>query len=169
MTTSALARVIGATTLGLVLSGCAGQPSSIRPATVPPSPVTPTVARSNMIETPPTADLAADGGDPVEGGLGSYTWRGDGSDAGWLSGAPISVAVGEPLQVTLDPAVGVETWRARFVPTDQTDADGARSLGEGAEAVAFEAPATGRWTVEVMVTFAGGLGSASYFWELDVD
>ncbi len=42
------------------------------------------------------------------------------------------------------------------------------TLGEGAGAPAFPAPAAGSWTAEVTVDFGPNVGSASYFWRLDV-
>ena len=34
--------------------------------------------------------------------------------------------------------------------------------------IAFPAPPAGSWSVQVTVDFAGGLGSATYYWHLDV-
>ena len=51
---------------------------------------------------PPDASLAAEGGDPVPGQLGTFTWAGGGSDSPWLPGTPITVGAGESLTVTLD-------------------------------------------------------------------
>jgi hypothetical protein len=117
---------------------------------------------------PPTASLAAEGGDPVAAQLGTYTYADGGSDSPWLAGAPISVGAGEPLAVTLDPAVTIERWRARYVAADAGDPAGATGLGAGTGQVAFGAPPPGAWTVEIAVTFADGVGTASYFWQLDV-
>ena len=70
-----------------------GRPPSPRPAATP--------ARPRLPERPPDATLAADGGDGVAGQLGSYTWRGAGSDSPWLPGTPIAVGAGEPLTVRI--------------------------------------------------------------------
>lgn len=117
--------------------------------------------------TPPSATLAAEGGDPVVGQLGTYTWADGGSDAPWLPGAPISVGVGEPLAVVLDPAIGIGSWRARSVPAAATGPAGAVVLGEGDGPPGFDAPSAGTWTVEVSITFPGDLGTASYAWQVD--
>jgi hypothetical protein len=117
---------------------------------------------------PPAATLAAEGGDPVAGQLGTYIWRDGGSDSPWLRGAPIAVGTGEPLSISLEPATGIASWGARSVPASADGPDGATSLGEGAGSPAFAAPGAGTWTVEVHVVFDDGLGDASYFWRLDV-
>ena len=117
---------------------------------------------------PPEADLTAEGGDAVRGQLGSYAWQDSGSDGPWLPGAPMTVGAGEPLSVRLQPAHDVASWRARFVPAGATGPTGAVVLGEGTGDAAFIAPPAGRWTVELAVIFAGGIGSASYAWLLEV-
>jgi hypothetical protein len=117
---------------------------------------------------PPEAALAAEGGDPVIGRLGSYVWGTTGSDSGWLPGAPITVAANEPLLVAIDPPTDVSSWRARYAPADQASADGAAALGEGGGDPSFLAPAPGRWTVELTATFGGNAGDATYYWLLDV-
>jgi hypothetical protein len=119
-------------------------------------------------DVPPDASLAAEGGDPVLGQRGSYVWLETGSDAPWLPGTPIVVGAGEPLSVRFEPDGAIVEWRGRYVPAGQTDPQGATSLGDGAGAPAFPAPAAGSWSVEVAVDFGPDVGSASYFWRLDV-
>ena len=159
--------------LALALLGCAG-PTSVpasptvtaqpSPSVVPPSAATPAPAG----DTPPAASLAAEGGDPVIGQLGTYTWRDGGSDSPWLPGEPISVGAGEPLSMTLEPAVGVAMWTVRSVPATADGPANAAVLGQGTGITGFPAPAPGTWTVEVRVVFADDLGSAGYFWRLEV-
>ncbi len=127
------------------------------------------VIPSEIGDAPPAARLTAEGGDPVTGQLGTYTWAGAGSDSPWLHGAPLAVGHGEPLTLAFHPAIDIATWRARYVPVTADDPRGAIPLGEGVGAPAFATPGAGRWTVEVAVTFGDDAGSASYFWELDVD
>ena len=117
---------------------------------------------------PPGAALAVDGGDAVTGQLGSYTWNGAGSDSPWLPGAPITVGQGERLGVALDGGAVVAAWTARRVVAGATDGAGAVALGEGQGPVAFPAPPPGAWSVQVTVHFAGGLGSATYYWQVTV-
>jgi hypothetical protein len=170
--------------LAVVLTACtsgAGQSPgdpvpTAPPASTPATTVTPvpTVTATGSTETepapagPPSARLSADGGDPVVGQLGTYIWAEGGSDSPWLPGAPIAVGAGEPLTVTLDPAVAVESWRARSVPSTADGPDGASILGAGGGDPSFAAPSAGSWTVEVHVVFAGGAGDANYFWRLEV-
>jgi hypothetical protein len=132
------------------------------PATTVPATTIPASAMPGLTE-PPAASLAADGGDPVVGQLGSYVWANGGSDSPWLQGAPITVGAVEPLAMVVDPAVRIATWAARLVPADASSPAGAVSLGEGTGSPRFEAPGPGAWTVAVEVRFADGLGSAAYF------
>jgi hypothetical protein len=148
--------------LGLMLVACGGGSAT---TTAPSSPAVSSAPSTR--DGPPEAALAAEGGDPVVGQLGSYTWGDGGSDSPWLGGSPVRVGAGESLTLTLDPAVGIASWRARYVPADATDPAGAISLGEGTGPPSFPAPAGGPWTVEVAVDFAEGQGTASYFWRLD--
>jgi hypothetical protein len=117
---------------------------------------------------PPRALLAAEGGDPVSGQLGTYIWGDGGSDSPWLPGAPITVGAGEPLSVTFPAPIAAASWRARSVPSEADGPAGASLLGEGTGDPAFGAPGAGSWTVEVHVVFDGGAGDASYFWRLEV-
>ena len=132
-------------------------------ATVEPSP---SVAGR---EAPPDAALAAEGGDPVTGQLGTYVWLETGSDSPWLPGTPLTVGAGEPLVVTLTPDGAIASWTARYVPADAPGPAGAIMLGQGAGNPAFPAPGPGAWTVEVFLEFGAGAGQASYFWRLEVE
>jgi hypothetical protein len=170
----------------LVVAGCSsgGLPSSLPTAPalataslVPATPsvsstaapvTTPAPAGTATDDGPPAAQLAAEGGDPVTGQLGTYIWGDGGSDSPWLPGAPIAVGAGEPLTVTFRSSAAVATWRARSVPSSADGPAGASVLGEGPGAPAFGAPAPGSWTVEVHVVFDRGAGDASYFWRLEV-
>jgi len=141
----------------------AGPPATAALATGGPSP---TVAGR---EAPPDAFLAAEGGDPVAGQLGTYVWFESGSDAPWLPGAPIAVGAGEPLTVSLVPDGDIRTWSARYVPANAGGPEGAMTLGEGVDDATFAAPGPGSWTVELFVEFAPSVGSAHYFWRLEVE
>lgn len=172
--------------LVLVMAGCsstgipAPSPTGPAPATVSPVPSmpstslpsapvpTPAAAETVPADGPPAAQLAAEGGDPVTGQLGTYVWGDGGSDSPWLPGASLAVGAGEPLTVTFRSSAAVATWRARSVPSTADGPAGASVLGEGAGSPTFRAPASGSWTVEVHVIFDGGVGDASYFWRLEV-
>ena len=60
-------------------SGAPPTPTAVAATTIPPSSVA-------GVAEPPVASLAAEGGDPVVGQLGSYIWADGGSDAPWLPG-----------------------------------------------------------------------------------
>ncbi len=152
-------------------TAAAGPPQGSSPGPPASSPA-PTVGPSSTVagrDAPPDALLAAEGGDPVAGQLGSFVWLQSGSDSPWLPGAPIAVGAGEPLTVSLDPDGDIRAWAARFVPAGSAGPEGATTLGEGSGPPRFEAPGPGAWTVEVFVEFSAGVGDASYFWRLEVE
>jgi len=162
----------------LVVSACAtaGSSGSVAPSVAPassaaaasPPAASPGSASPATASEPPAAMLAVEGGDPVTGQLGTFTWGDGGSDSPWLPGAPIAVGTGEQLTVTIGDGVGVATWSARRVPAGTTDGSGAVGLGTDGPPIAFGAPETGSWSVQVTVDFDGGLGSASYYWLVTV-
>jgi hypothetical protein len=185
-----LGRRLAATLFGaaIVVAGCAAGStatgSSVSPRTTvepstpaesePPAAATatarpePTGHASPTGTEPPTASLSSEGGDPVTGQLGSFTWRDGGSDSPWLPGSAIRVGPGEPLTVVLADDVGVAEWTARRVPAGTTDASGAVGLGSGQAPIAFAAPEDGSWSVQVTVRFADDLGDAAYYWAIEV-
>ncbi len=138
-------------------SALSGGPPTDGPSTVPGR------------DSPPEAFLAAEGGDPVAGQLGTYVWLETGSDSPWLPGAPLAVGAGEPLTLSLMPEGEIRAWSARHVPAAAGGPEGATSLGEGIGSPRFTAPGPGAWTVEVFVEFAAGAGDASYFWRVRVE
>jgi hypothetical protein len=162
----------GATPSGVVV--VATTPDGGAPTASPASPASPATGGgpSPTIagrDAPPDALLAAEGGDPIAGQLGTYLWFDTGSDAPWLTGAPLAVGAGEPLTVDLEPDGDIAAWAARYSPAAATGPDGAASLAEGAGSPAFAAPGRGTWTLELFVEFAAGAGNARYFWHLQVE
>jgi hypothetical protein len=117
---------------------------------------------------PPAATLSVEGGDPVTGQLGSYTWNSSGSDSPWLPGSSIAVGDGERLTVAFADGPAVADWSARRVKAGTTDGSGTVGLGSGGPPPTFGAPPAGRWSVQVTVDFADGIGSASYYWAITV-
>jgi hypothetical protein len=175
----AVRRVIGPLLVIWIVAGCTTATASPDPSSTPAPTPSATVATPSMPspssvapdptgDRPPDARLAAEGGDPVAGQLGSYTWADGGSDSPWLAGAPVTVGAGEPLSITLIPPVGIASWRARSVPASADGPEGATLLGEGSGPPMFSLPAPGTWTVEVHIVFADGAGDASYFWSVEV-
>lgn len=172
--------IIVAVVLGLLLGGCSVAGPGTASPTAPASPTataadstTPTTSTSaspslpipptDSLEPPPDASLAAEGGDPVTGTLGSWTWAGGGSDSPWLSGAPIRLGAREPLAVRLAADEASTSWTAVRAPASAGNGVGATTLAEGTTAIRFEAPPPGAWTIALTVRFARG-GSAVYYW-----
>jgi hypothetical protein len=171
--------VVAAVAFGGLVLACTGQApgggsasSSAPAATALPSDpgVSASVSppASSLPAGPPAASLAVEGGDAVVGQLGSFTWADGGSDSPWLPGTPVAMAAGEPLTVTVADGVAVAEWSARRVPAGTTDGAGAVGAGGGPAPVTFAAPGPGSWSVQVDLTFAGGLGAAAYYWQLTV-
>jgi len=122
-----------------------------------------------MTAEPPAASLQADGGDPVVGEVGSYTWNGGGSDSPWLQGSPIRVGAGEPLTVTLASGPAIGDWTVQRVAGGTSGGTGAVAMGSGeGTPIAFIAPGPGSWSILVNVRFAQGSDTAAYYWLLDV-
>lgn len=139
-----------------------GSPAQVRPSA--------TSAGEPSRAEPPAASIAVDGGDPVEGQLGSFTWQNSGSDAPWLDGSPIHIGAGERLTLTLADPLGVANWTASRVAPGNRDGSAAVGMGEGSgEPVAFDAPPHGSWSVSVNVWFSDNRGSAAYYWLVAVD
>jgi hypothetical protein len=174
-----------------IAAGCSTTPASAStdpvPASAAPSPSTvawiqpPTPIASIAVtaatasapsvrsDAPPTASMQAEGGDPVAGQLGSYTWGDGGSDSPWLPGGPITVAAGEPLTVVLAGDAVVADWTAARVAPERTDGASAVPIASAdGDPIRFPAPRAGRWSVQVQVRFPGGSDSAAYYWLLDV-
>ena len=156
--------------------GCAGanppdSPSAVPSATSGPTSsaasATPSTTEAPSGTLPPEATLAAEGGDPVVGQLGTYTWGDGGSDAPWLPGTPMSVGAGEPLTVGLGPDAGETSFTIRLdeAPGDGIDTAPIEPTGD-LGSLTFDAPGPGSWSVAIEIEFVQG--KAVYFWRLDV-
>lgn len=140
---------------------------SIEPsAEAPPS--EPLVTEAAMVQ-PPAASIAVEGGDPVVGQLGSFTWDNSGSDSPWLPGNPIHIGSGERLRLVFADPVRLAGWTVSRAPAE-ANGSGVVGVAEGSgEPVTFAPPPAGSWSVSVSVWFADSLGSASYYWLIEVD
>ena len=120
---------------------------------------------------PPDGLLAVDGGDPVVGELGTWTWRNAGSDAPWLPGYAIHVGAAEQLTFAMAERVPIESWTvSRVPPSSVPGSDGVVGMGDGTTGViTVAAPPVGTWSVSVHVYFADNLGDATYYWAVTVD
>jgi hypothetical protein len=156
------------TTSGPTIAAPTRTPAAAPLEPAPPS-ATPEVVSFEPIQEPPGAAMFVEGGDPVVGELGSFTWMNGGSDSPWLPGYRIHVANGEVLTVTLAESIGIANWTAGRVRLDNLDG-GAVGIGQGlTDRIIFPAPPPGIWSVSVNVWFADNLGSASYYWAVTVD
>lgn len=166
--------------VGLAGAGCAEPGSSLvvgataisapsatsTPSAQPPAAAT---AEAPSIPLPPDATLGVEGGDPVIGELGSFSWENTGSGSPWLPGAPIRIGRGEMLFMALSEPAGLANWTVGRTPADTPGLD-IVGIAEGVTGmVRFPAPPAGTWSVNVNVWFVGGLGSASYYWLVEVD
>jgi hypothetical protein len=175
MSSGSLGRVMASLTLAIVLGGCATWPPGAGPtapgatstsaAPAPTAEADGTGALSAAV--PPVVALHVEGGDPVAGRLGSYDWAGGGSDSPWLPGSPIRAVSGEMLAAIVSPDVRVLGWSALLAPASSADGVGAAGAGRGKGALAIAVPVAGSWTLAVTIDF-GDLGSATYFWRLEV-
>ena len=157
------------------------QPRTTAPRIVQPTlePTTPPTAQSSPAESPgaeppmaepPAASIAVEGGDQVVGQLGTFTWQDGGSDAPWLDGTPIHVGAGERVTMTLAEPLLIGEWNVSRVPPGNRDGIGAVAMQAGSGwPVTFGPPPSGQWSVEIRLRFADGVGSASYFWQIEVD
>ena len=118
---------------------------------------------------PPAAALAVEGGDPVVGELGSFSWDNSGSDSPWLPGTRMHVGSGERL--TLRPAtdVPIERWTVTRTAGATFGSDPVGVADGSSRSVTFAAPPRGSWSVQVEVWFANDLGSAAYYWLITTD
>jgi hypothetical protein len=171
--------ILALTVTGLAVSGCAESagspvvastapsPSASMPAS-PPERTAEVSPEAPSIPLPPDAVLAVDGGDPVVGELGSFSWDNTGSGAPWLPGAPMHIGRGEVLFMALSEPIRLATWTVGRTPAE-TPGIGIEGIAEGGTGmVMFPAPPSGSWSVNVNVWFADGLGSASYYWLIEV-
>lgn len=159
-----------ATILPTATSTAAASESTPAPTPYPPeTSAGPTTEAPS--EGPPTAWLQVEGGDPVPGDLGTFSWKNAGSASPWLPGEPLHVGAGEVLLFAVAPPGVVANWTAsRQVPGASLSGVSAIGMGQGSRwPVSFAAPPPGVWSVNVDVWFSGGLGSASYYWLIEVD
>jgi hypothetical protein len=154
----------------LTAAGCTAAalpPSAAAPTESPAATALPTAAAS-LVGTPgpqpPNAVLRVNGGAASIGELGTYTWRGAGSDAPWLPGTPTRVAPGGAASVTLEVPVAIAAWSIKQAKPGGTDV-GAPQIAAGAGLITFTVPAEAG-TIALHVQFAGDAGDAVYFWAL---
>jgi hypothetical protein len=148
------------------VAGCGGAP--------PTTGLTPTEPLPSVEQPgtgPPAAQLLVQGSSEpgATGQLGTYIWRGEGSDSPWLPGTPARIAAGAGLVIHLSEDEHLEQWTVRLRVAGDQEPGGTRELASGAGPVAFGAPTAGAWSLQVLVTFAGGQGEAAYYWRVETE
>jgi hypothetical protein len=167
------ARLAAASRAGLVIAlvavGCAapGVSPSTTGATAPPTPTAaaPASQPAPSNAEPPDALLTLGTMAPIPGVLGTYTWLGTGSDAPWLRGTPVTLPPGGTATVSLKPPVGTASWSIRKAKPGDASGTTARQIAAGTGPIAFTVPPEAG-TILLTVDFAGGVGTANYFWAL---
>lgn len=144
--------------------------SATRPVASPvPSPATSSTTEPAKAEPPP-ASIAVEGGDPVVGQLGTFTWENGGSGAPWLDGSPIRAGSGERFAMSLADPLEIAEWSVNRVMPGNRDGIGAMAMDDGfGWPLLFDAPPSGAWSVQVKIRFANDRGDALYYWMIDVD
>jgi hypothetical protein len=158
--------------LGALLATVAcGAPPPVSPEPPPvspePPPTSPTPTGEPLPPQPPVAVLNFPGGQPTAGDLGTYSYRGAGSDAPWLPGERVAVPpAGALAQVVLSEPLRVTSWWARVAPAGRAPGIGEeREIATGEGPIVFELP-TGAWTLQLSVQFGDGIGEATWYWQL---
>jgi hypothetical protein len=144
----------------LAITACGAPPP---PATTEASPA----STEPIPQQPPVAVLSFPGGQPTAGDLGTYIYRGAGSDAPWLPGEPLAVPpTGALAEVFLSEPLRVTSWRARVAPAGRAPGIGEeREIATGEGPIVFELP-SGAWTLQLSVQFGDGIGEATWYWQL---
>lgn len=149
--------------------------SSVAPSTRVTS-SSPAGGGSEASRIPPAARLVVAGKPVGTGTLGSYTYRGAGSDSPWLPARAlprVAVAAHSALAVALEHKA-VVAWTAEVAAASDIEGSSTRELASGqataspVSQVTLPSPGRGAWVMAVRVVFAADLGDAVYFWSLAV-
>jgi hypothetical protein len=154
--------------------GCMASPSPTSGVPVSP-PIGP--ASTTDASRPPAAFLAVNGQGRHPGELGTYIYRGAGSDSPWLparSLQPVAVPAGGRLAVRLADQRLIGAWSVKVAPAADDQGVTARVLSAQPDVnrrwavVDALAPPPGPWVLVVTVDYGDGSGSGSYFWLVEV-
>jgi hypothetical protein len=125
---------------------------------------------------PPSALLSVNVRGAYAGELGSYLFRGTGSDSPWIPARtlrPVTVRAGAVLSVRLERGL-IGPWSADVAPARDEQGAALTRLGgnesgvPSRRSVRIPAPPRGSWVLMINVGFADGSGSAAYYWRIDV-
>ncbi len=126
---------------------------------------------------PPSASLrVAEAPELHPGELGTYTFRGAGSDAPWLPARmldAVQVQAGTGLTVSLEGGNLIDSWEAVVARSAdeqgvQTTPLGQQTLPRPEAGAVFAAPESGSWVLAVSLGYADDEGVGVYFWRLEV-
>ncbi|MEI7745218.1 MAG: hypothetical protein WCK58_15900, partial [Chloroflexota bacterium] len=126
--------------------------------------------RPTEIPGPPTAALAAAGGIPVRGELGTFTWEGMGSDSPFLVVSRDRALTGSgPFTVTIAPPLAIADWSAAWVRVSGGTTIGrlVKLHGSGTEIAVAPPPVAGDWSLGVDIRFATG-DTTAFYWRVEV-
>jgi hypothetical protein len=169
--------LLGAALALWVAAGCGAAPPSPIPSNAVSSgePVSP--AATTDASRPPAAVLSVNGQGRREGELGTYVYRGAGSDSPWLparSLESVAVPAGARLGVRLADRRLIGAWSARVAAAADEQGVPTRPLADEPDAsrrwaaLEFTAPGPGSWVLEVSLDYGDGSGSGAYFWLIEV-
>jgi hypothetical protein len=177
---SARPRRIDGWALALALAWLAGACAS-GPPTQAPSQVGSSASPSGAVTTqsggPPLAVMTVDGGGRHEGELGTFVYRGSGTDAPWLPATALDSVAVKPdsrLTVRLGDQGLIGPWSATIAPAGDDQAERAQLLArEGTvgglrESIELPAPPPGAWVLMADLNYGDGSGSGAYYWLVDV-
>lgn len=163
----------------LALGFAAGCAASAPPSASPTPSIFPSTATAAASDAsrPPGALLAVNGQGRYAAELGTYVYRGAGSDAPWLPARSLD-AVSAPargrLTVRLSDGRPIAAWSARVAAAADEQGVAARGLAEQSDGarltaeIELPAPGPGSWVLAVDLDYGDGSGSAVYFWRLEV-
>jgi hypothetical protein len=164
-----------AAAVALLAAACAGPPSPPPVATLGATSDGP--SGSPRGADPPAAVLIVSGAERHEGELGTYVYRGAGSDAPWLPArtlASVPVRSSDRLSVALVDGGVIGPWAATIAPAGDDQAERGRGLaadetaGGLRESVELPVPPRGGWVLMVRLDYGDGSGSGAYFWLVEV-
>ena len=107
---------------------------------------------------------------PVPGELGTFFWRGRGSDSPWIvPSTTVTAKPGATLLLALSPALPPERWSVSWSPIRNGTAGRIADGVEGAwNPIRFESPVLGGpWGALVELHFPSG-ERAAFYWRVDV-
>jgi hypothetical protein len=162
-------------------TGCVRAPAPATGTPAPPANGTATASGSigtagPAIPEPPGATLAVGGVSRHAAELGSYDYRGAGSDSPWLPARALDDVAVDPaatLAIQLEGGTAIGSWTATVAAAADEQGVVKQKLAEEPATdpkpeIRLQAPRSGSWVLMVAVRYADGSGSGTYYWQIDV-